>query len=402
MGKRLDNLKLNQKKRKKTKLIVFSVILFFLCVLFIFYQNNLKNSISKQTTAKTNEAIIKKEENPPPKNHSDETSKPDAAISVPKELTVIAVGDVLLDRQVGEMIKKYGIDEPFSDVTKILTSADVTIANLECALSTRGTKADKEYTFRGHPSWAIGIKNAGIDAVSLANNHSLDFGTEALRDTINILDEYGIYHAGAGMNSSKALLPAMMEINEKKASFLAFSYIIPNGFLPSSTRAGIAHARSPYALVTNGIKDAKENSDFVIVSFHWGVEYEDYPIKSQIELAHLAIDAGADLVVAHHPHVIQGIEIYKDKLIAYSLGDFVFDHYSRKTGEAFILKCKISQEKTLEARAIPVYLTPDGKPQMVKGDEADIILGRLKKISEKLGTSIEIENNEAIIETQNI
>jgi len=402
MGKRLGKLKKLRQKRRRNLLIGLSIIALFLSVVILIYsQISSKSPALGEHVKKTGKETAPVEKNSISSTPTASASASEAATSIPKKLTVIAVGDILLDRQVGEMIKKYGVDEPFSGVTNILSDADVTIANLECALSTRGTRADKEYTFRGNPEWAIGIKNAGIDAASLANNHSLDYGAEALGDTISTLDKYGIYHAGAGMNSSEALLPATMETDGEKVFFLAFSYIIPNGFLPSPTRAGIAQARSPFAFVTSGIKDAKENSDFVIVSFHWGVEYKDYPIKSQVELAHLAIDAGADLVVAHHPHVIQGIEIYKNKLIAYSLGDFVFDHYSRKTGEAFILRCEIDEEKTLRAKAIPVYLTSNGKPQIVVGDEANIILKRLEKISKDLGTKMKIENNEAIIEIEN-
>ncbi len=320
----------------------------------------------------------------------------------PKEISVIAVGDILFDRQVGALIDSKGPDEPFRRVSSLLSSGDIAIANLECPLSTKGSRlAEKDVTFRGRTSAAVGIKNAGIDVVSMANNHALDCGPEALEDTIALLDQHGIGHSGAGMNIDQAVKAAYFEAGEKKdkkVAFLAFSYLIPAGFYPTEQKAGIAPARPNTDLVTDAITEAQKRADFVFCSFHWGVEYQDYPVQYQIDLGRLCIDAGADLVIGHHPHVIQGIELYKGKLIVYSLGDFVFDHFSRKTGEAFILQCNISQEKTLSATMIPVYLASYGQPQAVKGADAQSILDRLAQISQRFGTNIRIEQDQAILQ----
>jgi poly-gamma-glutamate capsule biosynthesis protein CapA/YwtB (metallophosphatase superfamily) len=320
----------------------------------------------------------------------------------PKEISVIAVGDILFDRQVGSLIDNKGPDEPLRYVAPILSSSDITIANLECPLSTKGTKlAEKDVTFRGRTSAATGIKNAGIDVVSMANNHALDCGPEALEDTIALLDQKGIGHSGAGMNLNEAVKAAYFKAGDKKdkkVAFLAFSYLIPAGFYPGENRAGVAPARPDTELVTNAIKEARKRADFVFCSFHWGIEYQDYPVQYQIDLGRLCIDTGADLVLGGHPHVIQGIELYKGKLIAYSLGDFVFDHYSRKTGEAFILKCDVSQEKTLSATMIPVYLASFGQPKVVNGADANSILNRLSQISKKFETKMRIEQDQAILE----
>lgn len=316
----------------------------------------------------------------------------------PKKLTVIAVGDILFDRQVASFIAKEGSGAPFAYVSPILQSGDIAFANLECPLSNKGSRLkEKDVTFRGTPQATVGIRQSGIDVVSLANNHALDYGPQALADTISLLNRSGIKSAGAGQNISQAHQPAILKVRNKQVSLLAYSYVIPAGFFASPSHPGIASARSPDR-VAQQVKEAKKTSDFVILSFHWGVEYQDYPISIQRQLAHTAIDSGADLVLGHHPHVIQGLEIYKNKLIAYSLGDFVFDHFSRKTGEAFILKCEMSQEKVLSATCIPVYLTSYGQPRVVKGKEAKTILSRLATISSPFQTRLILQNNVATVQ----
>ena len=150
MGKRLENLENRRKKRKKGVLIALSIFVLFFGAIFIYFQSGLKifTPESEEITKKTDEMDTSDRENPSPNNPIKPIPEEEVSVTGPKELTIIAVGDILLDRQVGAMIKEHGIDEPFLDVVDILSSADITVANLECPLSTRGTKADKEYTFR--------------------------------------------------------------------------------------------------------------------------------------------------------------------------------------------------------------------------------------------------------------
>ncbi|HEY4686670.1 MAG TPA: CapA family protein, partial [Candidatus Subteraquimicrobiales bacterium] len=167
-------------------------------------------------------------------------------------------------------------------------------------------------------------------------------------------------------------------------------------FYPTETKSGVAPARADAGNILSQIKMAKRKSDLLVIYFHWGAEYQDYPLRYQRELAHKSIDAGADLVLGAHPHVIQGLEVYKKKLIAYSLGDFVFDHYSRKTGETFILRVNLSSKSgTMKAEIIPVYVTASGQPTLVYGKEAGSILTRLLKISEIFGTQLVIKGDRA-------
>lgn len=325
------------------------------------------------------------------------TSTPNA--SRPATLTVAGAGDMIFDRQVKALIKVAGGAAPLARVASILKAADIAIANLESTLASSGGKnADKDVTFRGDPRGIESLKAAELDAVSLANNHVLDYGPQPLLDTIEALDQASIGHAGAGKDKTAAWTPATIERNGATTAYLAFSHIVPAGFIAQDDRAGFASGRQDMNLVEDAIREAKKTHDYVIVSFHWGVEYTDNPTAEQVKNAHRAIDAGADMVLAHHPHVIQGVEFYKQGLIAYSLGDFVFDHYSRKTGEAFILNASMGPDGISDVTATPVYLDTYGRPEVVTGSAGRSILKRLKSISAPLGTSVTITGDTASIQ----
>jgi poly-gamma-glutamate capsule biosynthesis protein CapA/YwtB (metallophosphatase superfamily) len=326
------------------------------------------------------------------------TAPQPATPSLPPTITIAAVGDLMFDRQVKEMISAKGGAEPLEEVAERLSKADVAIGNLESMLSSRGTRnTDKDVTFRGHPAAIEALRIAGFDALSLANNHTMDYGPEPVADTIAALGKAGIGYAGAGPNRTAAWKPATIERSGAKVAYLAYTHILPAGFLVGENSWGVASGKMDMSLITEAVRAAKKTHDYVIVSFHWGVEYEDYANGDQVKKAHQVIDAGADMVLAHHPHVIQGVEYYKGRLIAYSLGDFVFDHYSRKTGEAFILEAELGPNGVDNAVAVPVYLYRVGKPKYVSGKEARVILKRLQEISAPHGTSVVLEGDEARI-----
>jgi hypothetical protein len=313
-------------------------------------------------------------------------------------VTVSAVGDMIFDRRVKSLIAAQGGGAPLSNVAARLRRADVTVGNLESNLSNSGTPAaGKDVTFRGDPDGIAGLEASGFDFLSLANNHVLDYGTPSLKDTLAALDEAGIAHAGAGMDRAAAWKPAVVKRRGATIAFLSFSQILPAGFVATGSRAGLAPGRGNPDAVASAIRDAKARYDYVIVSFHWGVEYEDYANGEQVRDARRAIDAGADMVLSHHPHVIQGVELYKNRLIAYSLGDFVFDHYSRKTGESFILDAKLGPDGVSDVVAVPTYLNGSGAPSVVTGSEAATILRRLGQISLQHGTKVRIDGSIARI-----
>jgi poly-gamma-glutamate synthesis protein (capsule biosynthesis protein) len=311
----------------------------------------------------------------------------------PATITIAAVGDMIFDRQVASLIAREGGEAPLAVVADRLSAADVTIGNLESPLSDRGTRRDKDYTFRGDPEGVAGLRAAGFDLLSLANNHALDYGEVALQDTIALLDDAGIAHAGAGMDRASAWRPAVLTLGRTTVAYLAFTHVLPPGFIAGSSRPGVAQGRGAMDSVEEAVRTAAAEHDYVIVSFHWGVEYEDHATAEQIADAHRVVDAGADMVLAHHPHVIQALETYRGALIAYSLGDFVFDHYSRKTGEAFVLEASLGPAGVSDATVVPVYLDRYGRPEYVDGQDAQAILTRLRDISARRGCTIRIDDD---------
>ncbi len=316
----------------------------------------------------------------------------------PATLTVSAVGDMIFDRKVKTLIQSQGGTAPLSAVAAHLKAADVTLGNLESPLSSGGTEdADKDVTFRGDPRGIEGLTAAGFDLLSLGNNHVLDYGPVALADTVKSLDDHSIGHAGAGADKDAAWKPAVVERDGATVAFLSFSHILPPGFVATSSKAGLAQGRNNMDAVVAAVRSAKKQYDYVIVSFHWGVEYQDDANGDQVRDARKTIDAGADMVLSHHPHVIQAVEFYKNRLIAYSTGDFVFDHYSRKTGEAFILDASLGPNGVTDVKVTPVYLDGNGKPEIVSGSAADVILKRLKSISAKRSTTVSIEGSTATV-----
>ncbi|ETP72367.1 Bacterial capsule synthesis protein [Lachnospiraceae bacterium JC7] len=240
---------------------------------------------------------------------------------------LLFAGDVYLSDHVMEAYREAGdISGVLSEgYRKDIDSVDYFVANEEFPFSIGGKQAEnKQFTFRVHPDNISLFHEMGIDLVTLANNHTLDYGTEALLDTVSTLDDAGIRHVGAGSDLKSASESVTVSIKGKKIAFIGASRVIPEAeWAASDSNAGVFAAYDDTALLEK-IKTAKEQADFVVVYVHWGEERKEYPNEVQKTLAHDIVDAGADLVIGAHPHVLQGIEYYRDVPIAYSLGNFVF------------------------------------------------------------------------------
>lgn len=237
------------------------------------------------------------------------------------------------------------------DLLQLMNTADITMVNLEFPFSLRGTKMeDKQYTFRADPARVTILNEMGIDVVSLANNHTLDFGTEALLDTIATLDNAQILSVGAGADLEQAKSPATMNVNGKSIAFLGASRVIPvTEWNATKYSPGVFTTYDPTALIEE-IKLAKQTNDFVVVYVHWGIEKKEYPEEYQREMAKQYIDAGADIVIGSHPHVLQGIEYYNGKAIVYSLGNYIFGHTIDRT---YLLDVQIDADNTYQLRVVP-------------------------------------------------
>ena len=254
-------------------------------------------------------------------------SPSDPAESPADPVTLLFSGDIYLSDHVLNAYDKAGgitgvLDDGFRSV---IAKADYFAANEEFPFSSRGTAApDKQYTFRLPESRLPIMNEIGVDLVTLANNHSLDFGTDALLDTCSALDGAGILHVGAGSNSEEARKPAIVDVGGIRVGFIGASRVIPvASWTAGASSPGLLTAYDP-TLLLQTIEETRPLCDYLVVLIHWGVEREEMPVDHQTSLGRQCIDAGADLVVGSHPHVLQGIEYYNGKPIVYSLGNFIF------------------------------------------------------------------------------
>lgn len=316
----------------------------------------------------------------------------------PPEITLDAVGDIMLGRGVGALIGERGAAYPFAAVRPLLAAADLRFGNLELPLTERGVAADKDYVFRAPPGAVAALSAAGFTVLSLANNHALDYGPDGMLDTIAALDRAGIAHAGAGHTPEEAHRPALLAVKGVRLALLAYVNVPDDSITGFQARGTAAAAGRPGVAwgtaeaVRRDVAAAKGQADVVIVSLHSGFEYTASPNAVQRELAHAAVEAGAALVLGGHPHVLQGVEFYRGAPIIYSLGNFVFDLDDadrRQPGLPSVLtvifRVTITPRGVTGVRFIPAIIDArEGRPLPVSGVEARPVLQRLYRLTEAL------------------
>ena len=277
---------------------------------------------------------------------------------------LLFVGDIMLDDGPGRAIAA-GRD-PFADFAEEFASADVRIGNLECPIAASGTAmANKIYAFRAKPS-VIEKLSGRFDAVSVANNHSGDYGHEAFLETLSLLDIAGVKAFGGGRNLTDAHAPYIVERGGLRIAILGYNEYKPRALEAGPDWPGIAWSEDSH--VVRDIQAARAaGADIVIPFMHWGWERERAPTARQRQLARLMIDAGADAVVGNHPHVTQGSEVYEGKPIIYSLGNFVFDGFELPAAkEGWLLQMTVGNEGVQNWEIVPAYMDADGLPQRKK------------------------------------
>jgi len=287
------------------------------------------------------------------------------------QVTLMAVGDIMLGRTIGELILSEGVTAPFQFTAETLSSADVTVGNLECPITEDGIAEEKTYAFRAPIAAGECLALAGFDVVSLANNHTLDYGAPGLEDTLDTLSTSQVAFVGAGLDASQAYAPVYREINGLRLAFLAFADIPPTDYdytlwEAGEQKPGIAWAHE--ARVRESVIQAKENADLVIVLVHNGYEIAQRVSDGQQRIAHLAIDSGASLVIGSHPHVLQRLETYNGGLIAYSMGNFVFDNFLFPPNYSAILSVVLSKDGVESYEMIDVIVQLNGVPQIMEYD----------------------------------
>ena len=338
----------------------------------------------------------------PAPDQNKDTVTPSQAES--KHLVIAAVGDIMLDGSAREIMQEQGYDYAFDKMRPWLQKADIAFGNLEGPLTDRGEPApDKKYLFRSPPAKvADALKAAGFDIVSLANNHSLDYGSEGLADTIAALDKVGVHHVGAGENLAVARQAAILQRNGLKVAFLAYSLTFPEEFWATANRAGTVFGYRE--IVEGDIRAAKQKADIVVASFHWGQESKTELRPYQVALGHAAIDAGASLVIGHHPHILQSVERYKDGVILYSMGNFAFGSYSPNAKVSALAEIEFDGNKLTQVRLQPINVFNIQvlfQPQPLVGQAAADVVDHLQQLSSMRETRLVKVNDTALLELPN-
>jgi poly-gamma-glutamate capsule biosynthesis protein CapA/YwtB (metallophosphatase superfamily) len=325
------------------------------------------------------------------------------------------------------------IDTIYDYVLPAFQKADLLFGNLEMPITDRGErvidKPPEDVVLRMHPKTVNAFMKAGFDVVSLANNHIMNFGPEGLFQTIDLLNKGKIAHAGAGRNINEAREPAIVQKNGCRVAFLCYTSVCVASFPATENRPGVVRIRVHTAyeppqrvlelpgappivitrlepedvqLVREDIGKARTQADIVVVSWHWGVSFEQKILDYQKEGGHVCIDAGADLVIGHHAHGLQGIEVYKGKVIAFGLGNFtayfpVPRYLSRLDKKSIILKCDIVDKKIRRASFLPSLMNERWQTEVVSGAKAEPIISMMQKLCSELGTNLKPNEGEVEI-----
>lgn len=367
-------------------------------------------------------------------------------------ISVVAVGDVCVDREDPDSI--------FSAATSVIRSSDIAFCQLETVYSEKGSPVPQcRFPLRAHPRSAPAIKRAGFNVVSFAGNRSMDWGAEAMLDTIAIMKKTGIDVFGAGKDIDEARKAKIVECKGTKIAFLAYSSILSVGYWADANKPGCAPMRGltfyeetepdqpgnrarihsfahegDKAALINDIKNAKSQADLVFISVHWGLHFKEAEIAAyQKEYAYAAIDAGADAILGHHPHILKAIEIYRGKPIFYSMGNFAFElhipdaildearwrdfmklnptwfddpkyrayPYPANSRKSMIVKLLVSNAKIQRFSFYPVIINEQCQPRVVDANDKDFIevLRYMDEITTNQGinTKYSIDRDEILV-----
>ena len=279
-------------------------------------------------------------------------------------MTLAAVGDINLGDGPRAVMRLRGVRYPWRNVAPTLRRADVAFGNLECAVSRRGRPVPKLYNFRGRPAaLRAAARYAGLDVANLANNHAGDYGRGALLDTLRHARRFGITPVGAGRDLAAARRSRIVSRLGLRIGFVGFSDILPLSFAATPTRPGTAFA-SPRA-IRRGVRRARDRADVVVATFHWGVERASYPTARQRLFARIALRAGAAAVIGAHPHVLQPRRRTGRRLVAYSLGNFIWSAGSTATARTGILRLHLSGRGVERSRLLRARIVA-AQPRLVR------------------------------------
>lgn len=306
---------------------------------------------------------------------------------------VSLVGDMSFDGHIRNNISEHGYDYPWEYVSEYFKDDHISIGNLETSITREGSPwPNKQFNFRSDPENVGAMKRAGMDVVSLANNHTLDYGYDGLKDTIDYLNAGDIKLVGAGEDTKEASKALIIEKEETKIGVLGYSRVAPDvGWWPTDDKAGVASAYDKHLdQVLENIEETKKEVDLLIIMVHWGKELHEMPREDEVRAAKKMIDMGADVIAGHHPHVLQGIEIYKGKPIFYSLGNFIFGSRSNLSGNTMIAQVNFNHKDIESIDIIPFHIK-NSRPENISREKKEEKLEYLRNISSEFETRIDKE-----------
>jgi poly-gamma-glutamate synthesis protein (capsule biosynthesis protein) len=302
-------------------------------------------------------------------------------------ITIYAVGDIFLGEHpvtlnhgVNSMVKRKGCDFLFSKVKGHLEGADIVCGNLEGIISPKKANETgiKSAIYWGEPQCAEALRAVGFNCLFLSNNHNAQHGRDALERTCHLLDQMEIKWTGFNPGDPSSPIPAIFEIRGLRLAFLSYC---------ETQQYNLETPILPIAKVENIEKDVarlKGDCDFIVISLHWGDEFINYPSPIQIRKAHDIVDMGARVILGHHSHVAQGIENYGGGLIAYSLGSFTKDLWSKRLRESVLLKVQISKNQVKKYELVPIFINNEYQPEIYQGPESLSYLQRIENLSKTI------------------
>lgn len=311
------------------------------------------------------------------------------------ERTLIFLGDVMLGRLVNLALKRLPPAYPWGDTLPLLQRADARFINLECTITDWGEpEPGKVFCFRTDAKNVEVLRVAHIDAVSLANNHVLDFGEPGLRETLRNLDASGIRHAGAGLTAEEAQRPAWLPLDGLRIAFLAATDNQPE-WEATASKPGVFYtpidpADERFQRLVTLVREAKGEADLVVVSLHWGPNWGYQPLPEHPTAARLLIESGADIIFGHSAHIFRGVEVYRGRPILYSCGDFVDDYavdQVERNDESFIFQVHLTSRELARLSLIPTIID-EFQARLAEGTRRDSICEKMSSLCRKLGTEV--------------
>lgn len=302
---------------------------------------------------------------------------------------IAAVGDIMLSRSVARWSRKAGdYGYPFRKIDGLFKTCDLAFCNLECALTRNDSQVHKGFTFKAHPESARHLKEAGFTVVSLANNHAVDFGEKGFRDTLSCLERQGLLAAGV-QDGNGIQAPVLSNVRTVCIGWLAYC---EREIDPYFSRTGSGQA--PVAIydsrrMQEEIRIVRAAVDVLVVSLHFGREYSSVPTRSQARMVREAVTSGASVVLGHHQHAVQGIEMRGKTLVAHGLGNFVFDQKTPERNQSILLEIEVGKSGIRRAVVRPIVLS-EGQPSLASGEKGIAILEEVSRLSAALGTKLVI------------